>query len=124
MASPISNSNALYTQIVANSIFTPRQLSIIRNQLTGGGKPEDISSGAYYRQLKQCRKKVYSLLFSMVLLQSTGILKAEALVALGKLAEQLSVIFSADSGSDVALRTKKEDVMYVINEVIKRLSMV
>ncbi len=124
MADPISNSSALYTQIVANSIFTPRQLSIILNQLAGRGKPKDISSGAYYRQLKQCRKKVYSLLFSMVLLQSTGIVKSEALVALSKLAEQLSVIFSADGGSDVALRTKKEDVMYVINEVIKRISMV
>jgi hypothetical protein len=124
MVDPISNSSTLYTQIVANSIFTPRQLSIIRNQLTGRGKPEGISSGAYYRQLKQCRKKVYSLLFSMVLLQSTGIVKAEALVALGKLAEQLSVIFSVDSGSDVALRTRKEDVMFVINEVIKRISKV
>ena len=124
MADPISNSSALYTQIVANSIFTPRQLSIILNQLTGRGKPEDISSGAYYRQLKQCRKKVYSLLFSMVLLQSTGIVKSEALVALGKLSEQLSVIFSADSSSDVLFRTKNDDVIYVINEVIKRISMV
>ena len=124
MADPLSNSSAFFTQIVANSIFTPRQLSIILNHLTGRGKPDDISSGAYYRQLKQCRKKVYSLLFSMVLLQSTGIVKTEALVALGKLSEQLSVIFSADSGSDVALGTKEEDVMYVINEVIKRISTV
>ena len=124
MADPISNSSALYTQIVANSIFTPRQLSIILNHLTGRGKPENISSGAYYRQLKQCRKKVYSLLLSMVLLQSTGIVKAEALVALGKLSEQLSVIFSADSSSDVLFRTKNDDVIYVINEVIKRISMV
>jgi nanoRNase/pAp phosphatase (c-di-AMP/oligoRNAs hydrolase) len=124
MADPISNSSALYTQIVENSIFTPRQLSIILNQMKGRGKPEGVSSGAYYRQLKQCRKKVYSLLFSMVLLQSTGIVKSEALVALDRLAEQLSVIFSVDSGSDVALGNKKEDVMYVINEVIKRISMV
>ncbi len=123
MAGTISNSSALYTHIVANSIFTPRQLSIILNQLTGRGKPKDISSGAYYRQLKQCRKKVYSLLFSMVLLQSTGIVKAEALEALAKLAEQLSVIFSANSGSDVVLKSKEEDVMHVINEVIKRISM-
>ena len=120
MADPISNSSALYTEIVANSIFTPRQLSIILNQLTGRGKPEDISSGAYYRQLKQCRKKVYSLLFSMVLLQSTGIVKAEALVALGKLAEQLSVILSADSVSDNVLSTKKGDVIYVINDLMQR----
>ena len=60
----------------------------------------------------------------MVLVQSTGIVKSEALVALGKLADQLSVIFSVESGSDVDLKTKKEDVIYVINEVIKRISTV
>lgn len=124
MADPISNSNTLYTQIVANSIFTPRQLSIILNQLKGAGKPEDISPGAYYRQVKQCRKKVKSLLYSIVLLQSTGIVKAETSVTLSRLAEQLSVIFSVDNSSDVMLKTDNKDVMHVIDEVIKRISAV
>jgi hypothetical protein len=123
MVDMILNSNTLYGQIVANSIFTPRQISIILNQLKGSGKPENLSSGAYYRQVKQCKRKVNSLLYSMMLLQSIGIIKTDASVTLTKLAEQLSVIFSVDNSSDIVLRTNKEDVIHVINEVIKRISM-
>lgn len=118
-----SNSNALYTRLIANSIFTPRQISIILNQLKGYSKPENISSGAYYRQVKQCKEKVRSLLFSIVLLQSIGIMKTDSSVMLSKLAEQLSVIFSLDDSSDVVPKINQEDVMYVINEVIKRASL-
>jgi hypothetical protein len=52
-----------------------------------------------------------------------GIIKNDASVTLSKLAEQLSVIFSIDKGSDIVLRNNEEDVMHVINEVIKRISM-
>ena len=116
-----SNSNALYAYIVANSLFTPRQLSIISNELKGGGKPEKISSGAYYRQVKQCRKKVISILYSMMLLQSIGIVQSEALTTLNKLAEQLTVIFASE-GSDGMSRLNVDDVISVINEVVKRVS--
>jgi hypothetical protein len=121
MADRGSNSSALYTYLVANSLFTPRQLSIISKQLEGGGKPENISSGAYYRQVKQCRKKVISVLYSMMLLQSMGIVQSEALATLSKLAEQLAVIFASES-SDAMSRLNVDDVISVINEVIKRVS--
>lgn len=121
MAEQGSNFNALYAYIVANSLFTPRQLSIISNQLKEGSKPEKISSGAYYRQVKQCRKKVISILYSMILLQSTGIVQSEALTTLNKLAEQLTVIFASES-SDAMSRLNVDDVISVINEVIKRVS--
>jgi hypothetical protein len=117
-----SNSSTLYAYLLANSLFTPRQLSIISKQLQGGGKPEKISSGAYYRQVKQCRKKVISILYSMMLLQSMGIVQSEALATLSKLAEQLAVIFASESSSDVMSRLNVEDVISVINEVIKRVS--
>ena len=123
MSEQTSNFNALYAYIVANSLFTPRQLSIISNQLKGGSKPEKISSGAYYRQVKQCRKKVISILYSMILLQSTGIVQSEALTTLNKLAEQLTVIFASES-SDAMSRLNVDDVIPVINEVIKRVSKV
>ncbi len=121
MADQRSNSNALYAHIVANSLFTPRQLSIISNQLEGGGKPEKISSGAYYRQVKQCRKKVISVLYSITLLQSIGIVHPDALRTLSKLAEQLTVIFASES-SDSTYRLNVDDVISVVNEVIKRMS--
>lgn len=119
-----SNSNALYTRLVANSIFTPRQISIILNLVKGDSKPKNISSGAYYRQVKQCKEKVGSLLFSMVLLQSIGIVKTDASMMLSKLAEHLSVIFSLDDNSDVVSKINEEDVMFVIDEVIKRASLI
>ena len=121
MAEQGSNFNTLYAYIVANSLFTPRQLSIISKQLEGGGRPEKISSGAYYRQVKQCRKKVISVLYSMMLLQSMGIVQSEALTTLSKLAEQLAVIFASES-SDAMSRLNVDDVISVINEVIKRVS--
>ena len=122
MAAPGSNSNTLYAHIVENSLFTPRQLSIISKQLGGGGKPEKISSGAYYRQVKQCRKKVISVLYSMMLLQSMGIVQQEAPTTLSKLAEQSVVIFASERSSDATPRLNVNDVIPVISEVIKRMS--
>ncbi|MDQ3851957.1 MAG: hypothetical protein M3299_03895 [Thermoproteota archaeon] len=121
MADRGPNFNALYAYIVANSLFTPRQLSIISKKLEGGGKPEKISSGAYYRQVKQCRKKVISVLYSMMLLQSIGIVQSEALTTLSKLAEQLAVIFASEN-SDAMSRLNVDDVISVIDEVVKRVS--
>lgn len=117
-----SNSNILYTHLVANSLFTPRQLSIILKQLQGAGRPEKISSGAYYRQVKQCRKKIISVLYSMTLLESIGVVQSDASTTLSKLAEQLAVIFASEGSSDAMPRLNVNDVISVINEVIKRMS--
>ena len=122
MPNPVSNSSTIYTHLVANSLFTPRQLSIILKKLQGGGTTEKISSGAYYRQVKQCRKKITSVLYSMILLQSMGIVQLEAPSTLSKLAEQLAVIFASESSSDVKTGLNVDDVISVINEVIKRMS--
>jgi hypothetical protein len=118
---PQSNSSIIYAHLLANSLFTPRQLSIISKRLQGGGKIENISSGAYYRQVKQCRKKVLSVLYSMILLQSTGIVQLETSAALSRLTEQLAVIF-ASGDRDVTSKLNVNDVIYVIDETIKRMS--
>lgn len=121
MADAKSNSNNVYSYLVVNSLFTSRQLAIISNKLQGTRKLEKISSGAYYRQIGQCRDKVAAVLYSAVLLQSTGIVQPETLNALGRLAEQLSVIFAPGS-SDVAGRLSVNDVISVIDQLVKRMS--
>jgi hypothetical protein len=121
MADAKSNSNNLYRYLIANSLFTPRQLSIISKRLQGAKPMQEISSGAYYRQIKQCRYKVNRVLYSMILLQSTGVVEPEASSALGRLAEQLGVIFSSE-GSDVASRLSVDDVTSVIDQLVKRMS--
>jgi len=121
MADIKSNSNNLYGHLVANSLFTSRQLSIISKKLQGGGRAQNISSGAYYRQVGQCREKVNAVLYSMILLQSTGIVQPETLTALSRLVEQLRVIFASES-SDVASRLSVNDVISVIDQLVKRMS--
>lgn len=121
MADPKSNSNDLYAYIVANSLFTPRQLDIISKKLQGGGRAQNISSGAYYRQVRQCRDKVNAVLYSMILLQSTGIVQPEALSAISRLTEQVGVIFASE-GSDVASKLNVNDVISVIDTLVKRMS--
>ncbi|MFL6494202.1 MAG: hypothetical protein ACJ70N_05300 [Nitrososphaera sp.] len=123
MSSPSSNSDALYELLLANSIFTPRQLSIILTYVRGVGGPKSISSGAYYRQVRQCRKKINSLLFSIILLQAMGIVKLEGSVTLSKVSEQLAVIFSSEDSDNEPI-TRTEGVISVINELIKRISLV
>lgn len=122
MAASDSNSNNLYAYIVANSLFTPRQLSIISKRLQGSGKAENISSGAYYRQVRQCREKVAAVLYSMILLQSTGVIQPDTLMTLGRLADQLGVIFASESSDISSGEQRINDVMSVIDQLIKRMS--
>ena len=71
--------------------------------------------------MKQCRDKVNAVLYSMILLQSTGIVQPEALSAIGRLAEQVGVIFASED-SDVASRLSVGDVISVIDQLVKRMS--
>lgn len=121
MADAKSNSNNLFGYLVANSLFTPRQISIISKRLQSSGKPENISSGAYWRQVRQCREKVMAVLYSAILLQSTGVLQSEALSALSRMAEQLGVMFASE-GSDVPLQARTADVISVMEQLLKRMS--
>jgi hypothetical protein len=121
MADAKSNSNNLFGHLVANSLFTPHQISIISKRLQSSGKPENISSGAYWRQVKQCREKVMAVLYSAILLQSTGVLQPEALSALSRMAEQLGVMFASE-GSDVPLQARTADVISVMEQLLKRMS--
>lgn len=121
MADAKSNSNNLFSYLVANSLFTPHQISIISKRLQSSGKPENISSGAYWRQVRQCREKVMAVLYSAILLQSTGVLQPEALSALSRMAEQLGVMFASE-GSDVPLQARTADVISVMEQLLKRMS--
>lgn len=80
-----------------------------------------MTSGSYYRQVKQCRDKVVSVLYSMILLQLLGVLEPEALSALDRLANQLAVIFGSETSSDVLEQARLEDVISVMDTLIKRI---
>ena len=121
MATPDSISNKVFRALVANSLFTEKQISIISKRMQGAARPENMTSGAYYRQVAQCRDKVYALMYSMILLQSTGVIQPDGLVTLSRLGEQIGVIFASRARDAVTLE-RITDITSVLNQLVKRLS--
>ena len=105
-------------ELQRRSSFTDRQLSIIYNKMAKHSSLENISAGAYYRQLKQCRTKIKSLLYSILLLRLCGALNGEAIITLDKIALQLDVMSQALGSGDVTTGQSVEDVSIVVNKLI------
>ena len=113
-----SKSNSLFMELQRRSSFTDRQLSIIYNKMAKHSSLENISAGAYYRQLKQCRTKIKSLLYSILLLRLCGALDGEAIITLDKIALQLDVMSQALGSGDVTTGRSVEDVSIIVNKLI------
>jgi hypothetical protein len=118
-----TNFNNVYEDIITKSFFTERQIYIISKRLINKNKLEDISSGAYYRQLKQCQDKVISLLYSILLLRAIRVVDEQTLSIIDGLADQIAVMLSTKN-SDVRFRENKQSVMSVLEQIIKRMSKV
>ena len=111
------NFNSFYKHINANSLFTDRQIDIICRRLESRSAIKNISSGAYYRQVKQCRTKIIRLLYSTIFLKYIGALDHETFFAIEKIASQLEVML-AEKTSDFSAA---ESVISVIEALVKRM---
>jgi hypothetical protein len=118
-----TNFNNVYEDIITKSFFTKRQIYIISKRLINKNKLEDISSGAYYRQLRQCQDKVISLLYSILLLRSLRAVDEQTLSIINGLADQMAVMLSTEN-RDISQRQSKQSVISVLEQIIKRMSKV
>jgi hypothetical protein len=118
-----TNFNYIYKNIIANSFFTERQIYIISKRLIRKNRVENISSGAYYRQLKQCQDKVISLLYSILLLRSIRAVDEQALSTIDGLADQIAVMLHTEN-SDINAKENVQSVISVMEQIIKRMSQV
>jgi len=112
--------NDVYREIIANSLFTERQIYIISNRLAGKTLLENISRGAYHRQLKQCRNKITGLFYSLLLLKSIGAIDQQTLSILMTLSDQLDVILS-DEYSDIEEDKTVHNVMFTLKHILKKM---
>ena len=113
-----SKSNSFFEELQRKSSFTDRQVSIIYNRATKHSPRENISAGAYYRQLKQCRTKIKSLLYSILLLRLCGALDGEAIITLDKVALQLDVMSQALGSGDVTGGQSVHDISIIVNKLV------
>jgi len=110
-----ANFNNILRQIIKKSLFTERQIQIILKRRNLGDYQFNITKGAFYRQVSQCRDKLQALYYTWMLLRAMDIIHVEDMDVMSRLSDQLSMI----KGSDIA-STGEEEVMFVIQELLNR----
>jgi len=122
----MENDNLNYTSIfnhfIENSIFTKKQTSIIYNKILHEKRAGNISAGAYYRQLGQCRNKVKRTVYTLLLLRLLNVVDLETFAILNQLNDQLNVILNKPS--DEIDNSTLSNVISLMDNVIRKLVLI
>jgi len=107
---------------IANSIFTEKQTSIIYNKVSKSRASKNMTSGAYYRQLGQCRTKTRKVVYTLLLLRLLDVVDTKTFSVLDQLNDQLNVMLNRPS--DEIDATTLDNVISLINNVISKLVLI
>ena len=122
----MENDNLNYTSIfnhfIENSIFTKKQTSIIYNKILHEKRAGNISAGAYYRQLGQCRNKVKRTVYTLLLLRLLNVVDVETFAILNQLNDQLNVILNKPSNE--IDNSTLSNVISLMDNVIRKLVLI
>jgi hypothetical protein len=122
----MENSNLSYTSIlnhfIVNSILTEKQTSIIYNKITKSKPSNKMTSGAYYRQLGQCRTKIRKIVYTFLLLRLFSVLDTGTFTVLDQLNNQLNVILN--KRDDEIDTTTRNNVISLVDDVIAKLVLI
>ena len=111
--------NHLLESIIKRNLFTKRQISIIYNKNNRLVLKNKISSGAYYRQIKQCKEKYDRLMYTILLFRILNLIDSNTINILDSIVNQIGTIShqNLNSNSDI---TNSYDIIKVIDEIIKK----
>jgi len=122
----MENSNLNYTSIlnhfVVNSILTEKQTSIIYNKIMKSKPSKKMTSGAYYRQLGQCRTKIRKIVYTLLLLRLFSVLDVGTFSVLDQLNNQLNVMLN--KRSDEIDTSTLNNVISLVDDVIAKLVLI
>ncbi len=122
----MENNNLNYTSIlnhfVVNSILTEKQTSIIYNRIMKSRPSKKMTSGAYYRQLGQCRMKIRKIVYTLLLLRLFSVLDVGTFSVLDQLNNQLNVMLN--KRSDEIDTTTISNVISLVDDVIAKLVLI
>ena len=122
MESSNMNFTVLLNHFIANSILTKKQTSIIYNKMLKAKPMNNITSGAYYRQLRQCRDKTRKVVYTLLLLRLLNAVDIQAFPVLDQVNNQLNVI--SNKQTEVIDATSLNDVISLIDNVIRKLVLI
>jgi hypothetical protein len=122
----MENSNLDYTSIlnhfIVSSTLTQKQASIIYNKITKSKSSRKMTSGAYYRQLGQCRTKIRKIVYTLLLLRLFNVLDAGTFSVLDQLNNQMNVMLN--KSSDEIDASTLNNVTSLIDDVIEKLVLI
>ena len=116
--------NDLFNALIEKNLFTKKQISIIYNKFnTRVSKisKNGLSAGAYYRQIKQCRKKYDQLIYTLVLFRLLNFIDNSAMETIESIIKQLEKISQHDIHHN-SIEMVPNDIIIVIEKIINKIN--
>lgn len=116
--------NNLLNILIEKNLFTTRQISIIYNKFnnkTSSISKNKLSAGAYYRQIKQCRKKYDQLIYTLVVFRLLNFLDDSTMETIQSIITQLQKI-SHNEINHNSTQILPDDIIIVIEKIIRKIN--
>ncbi|HEY6657817.1 MAG TPA: hypothetical protein VIZ62_04760 [Nitrososphaeraceae archaeon] len=116
--------NDLFNALIEKNLFTKKQISIIYNKFNtpvSNISKNGLSAGAYYRQIKQCRKKYDQLIYTLVLFRLLNFIDNSTVETIESIIKQLEKISQHDIHHNSTVMVPN-DIILVIEKIISKIN--
>lgn len=116
--------NDLFNALIEKNLFTKKQISIIYNKFNtpvSNISKNGLSAGAYYRQIKQCRKKYDQLIYTLVLFRLLNFIDNSTIETIESIIKQLEKISQHDIHHNSTVIVPN-DIIIVIEKIISKIN--
>ena len=116
--------NDLLNILIKKNLFTKKQISIIYNKFNNpisNVSKNNLSAGAYYRQIKQCRKKYDQLIYTLVLFRLLNFIDNSTMETIQSIITQLEKISHNDLNHN-STKIVPNDIIIVIEKIMKKIN--
>ena len=116
--------NDLLNILIKKNLFTKKQISIIYNKFNNpisNVSKNNLSAGAYYRQIKQCRKKYDQLIYTLVLFRLLNFIDNSTIETIESIIKQLEKISQHDIHHNSTVMIPN-DIIIVIEKIISKIN--
>ncbi len=116
--------NDLFNALIEKNLFTKKQISIIYNKFNtpvSNISKNGLSAGAYYRQIKQCRKKYDQLIYTLVLFRLLNFIDNSTIETIESIIKQLEKISQHDIHHNSTVMVPN-DIILVIEKIINKIN--
>ena len=116
--------NDLLNILIKKNLFTKKQISIIYNKFNNpisNVSKNNLSAGAYYRQIKQCRKKYDQLIYTLVLFRLLNFIDNGTMETIQSIITQLEKISHNDINHN-SMKIVPNDIVIVIEKIMRKIN--